>query len=163
MLLNVNAIFEKGMYILDYKNKTKNLIELIIKNFVYLNFDNDFQYNDNYKVLTNNYFYKILVGNSEILKINSNFYFIIDDSKAFEIFENIIYIPSDFKIKFNYMGCIENKFYNTNYYVSKFENDYFIPLIKEEKISTFEFKKYISDNLEEFNDKNLVEKILKIL
>ncbi len=172
LLVEAKITKKNNKYLLEGIKKDKELLELINKNFIFMNFNNleKINYNkEDAQILTKNLVFDILIGNEEILKLNSNYYFIIDENKAFTVEDNIVYISkelfNDYFKEHNadFFALIEGDFVLFNYLEERLEGDYQMPLLISKKVRSFDFKKILKDNISKFSNKDVVNKIIERL
>lgn len=172
LLVEATLIKKNNMYVLEGVKKDKELLELINKNFIFMNVNYLEKINykeENAQILTKNIVFDIVIGNEEILKLNSEYYLIIDDNKALNVEDNILYISkelfNDYFTKHNadFFALIDGDFVLFNYLEETLEDDYQMPLLISKKVRSFDFKKILKDKISMFSSKDVVNKIIEKL
>ena len=156
-----------GYHLIDLKDK-EHLIKQIVENSILLNNINFTNANDeDCLLLTNNTFYDFLVGSDEVLKLRSDFYFIINDEEKFTFDGNIIFLPNEVREIFedkNIFG-FKGDFSSIGYKEINFEKNHKLGLIsnKKERSKGKAFKKYLSDNKSKFESEKIIDFVIELL
>lgn len=164
-LVEVELVKRSSIYY--FKNKEHlPLGDYLSSNLIYLKDKNDTFSDEDGVVLTNNVCFKFVIGDKLINSLNSDYYLIIDDSKAFKIENNNIYLPSEIKSIIDDNIVVYSDSLNLLYYKEvELENKLFLPLVNLNKKRGLDasIKKWLEKNINKFEDKHLVESIIKLL